>query len=306
MWQEFKEFAFKGNAFDLAVGVILGVAFGKIVDGIVNLLIMPVVGAMLGGLNFDNYFLGLSSSVTATNLVDAQKQGAVFGYGAFITILINFLIIAFILFQLVKVSNRMKRAEPPAPPPAATTTEVLLAEIRDALKNGSSRVASESRAAMQFSSRSSSPALTSSDTERTTNGPALRVVTVKASEPVTGTSQMSRRDELIAKYTKDLTEKCGVTADMDLLAAVTKGCGPTIYSDDASTVSAADSAEMDRVKKNFLMKKLGLTAADDLDGGIQTAIDQYGRSNRNKYRAVFYYLLVKHFKRESTYVTQNT
>jgi large conductance mechanosensitive channel len=133
MWQEFKQFAFKGNAFDLAVGVIIGGAFGKIVDGIVNLLIMPIVGALFGGLNFDNYFLALSSNVTAISLVEAQKQGAVFGYGAFITILINFLIIAFILFQLVKVSNRMKKAEPPAPPPAASTTEVLLAEIRDAL-----------------------------------------------------------------------------------------------------------------------------------------------------------------------------
>lgn len=113
---------------------------------------------------------------------------------------------------------------------------------------------------------------------------------------------MSKRDELIAKYATDLTEKCGVTADMNLLAAVTRGCGPTIYSDDASTVSAADSAEMDRIKKNFLMKKLGLTTADDLDGGLRAAIHLYGRSNRNKYRAVFYYLLVKHFRRESAYV----
>jgi large conductance mechanosensitive channel len=134
MWKEFKDFAFKGNAFDLAVGVIIGGAFGKIVDGIVNLLIMPIIGALSGGLNFDNYFLGLNSAVTATSLAEAQKQGAVLGYGAFITILINFLIIAFILFQLVKVSNRMKRAEPPAPPPAATTSEVLLGEIRDALR----------------------------------------------------------------------------------------------------------------------------------------------------------------------------
>jgi large conductance mechanosensitive channel len=134
MWQEFKSFAFKGNAFDLAVGIIIGVAFGKIVDGIVNLLIMPIVGALFGGLNFDNYFLPLSSNVTAISLAEAQKQGAVFGYGAFITIVINFLIIAFILFQLVKVSNRMKKAEPPAPPPAATKAEVLLAEIRDSLK----------------------------------------------------------------------------------------------------------------------------------------------------------------------------
>lgn len=133
MWQEFKAFAFKGNAFDLAVGVIIGAAFGKIVDGIVSLLIMPIIGAVTGGLNFDNYFLPLSSAVTATNLVDAQKQGAVLGYGAFITIVINFLIIAFILFQLVKVSNRMKRAEPPPPPPGPTESEKLLAEIRDAL-----------------------------------------------------------------------------------------------------------------------------------------------------------------------------
>ena len=134
MWQEFKQFAFKGNAFDLAIGIIIGVAFGKIVDGLVNLIIMPVIGAITGGLNFDNYFFGLSSAVTASNLADAQKQGAVLGYGAFITIVINFLIIAFILFQLVKISNRMKKSEPPAPPPAATTTEVLLAEIRDSLK----------------------------------------------------------------------------------------------------------------------------------------------------------------------------
>jgi large conductance mechanosensitive channel len=133
MWQEFKSFAFKGNAFDLAVGVIIGAAFGKIVDGIVNLLIMPIIGAITGGLNFDNYFLPLSSGITATNLVDAQKQGAVLGYGAFITIVINFLIIAFILFQMVKISNRMRKAEPPGPPPAPTTTEKLLGEIRDAL-----------------------------------------------------------------------------------------------------------------------------------------------------------------------------
>ena len=112
---------------------------------------------------------------------------------------------------------------------------------------------------------------------------------------------MSKRDELIAKYAADLEKKCGVPADMDLLAKVTKGCGPTIYSDDASTVSASDSTEIERVKKNFLIKKLSLTADDDLDAGIKAVIDQYGRSNRNKHRAVFYYLLVKHFKRESVY-----
>jgi large conductance mechanosensitive channel len=133
MWKEFKDFAFKGNAFALAVGVIIGSAFGKIVDGIVNLLIMPIIGAMTGGLNFDNYFFGLNSAVTATSLAEAQKQGAVLGYGAFITILINFLIIAWVLFMIVKAMNRMKKAEPEAPaaPPAQ---EVLLGEIRDLLK----------------------------------------------------------------------------------------------------------------------------------------------------------------------------
>ena len=134
MWQEFKAFALKGNAFDLAIGVIIGAAFGKIVDGIVNFLIMPIIGAITGGLDFSNYFLALSHGVTATSLADAQKQGAVLGYGAFITVVINFLIIAFILFQLVKVSNRMKKAEPAPPPAGPTPTEALLTEIRDALK----------------------------------------------------------------------------------------------------------------------------------------------------------------------------
>ena len=113
--------------------MIIGGAFGKIVGSIVDDLIMPVIGALLGGLDFNNYFLPLSSGVTATSLTAAKEQGAVFAYGSFITIMINFLIIAFILFQLVKMSNRMKRAEPPSPPPAASTTEVLLKEIRDAL-----------------------------------------------------------------------------------------------------------------------------------------------------------------------------
>ncbi len=133
MWTEFKNFAFKGNAFDLAIGVIMGGAFGKIVDSMVGDLIMPIVGAVTGGVNFSNYFLGLSSAVNATNYADAAKQGATFGYGNFITVLINFLILAFILLQLVKMSNRMKKAEPPAPPAAASTSEVLLKEIRDAL-----------------------------------------------------------------------------------------------------------------------------------------------------------------------------
>jgi large conductance mechanosensitive channel len=133
MLDEFKNFAFKGNAFDLAVGVIIGGAFGKIVGSIVDDLIMPVIGALLGGLDFNNYFFGLSSTVNAPTLDAAKAQGATFAYGSFITVLINFLIIAFILFQMVKISNRLKREEPPAPPPAASTTEVLLKEIRDAL-----------------------------------------------------------------------------------------------------------------------------------------------------------------------------
>lgn len=134
MWQEFKSFAFKGNAFDLAVGVIIGAAFGKIVDSIVNDLIMPIVGAIFGGLDFSNYFFGLSSAVNAPTLAAAKEQGAVLAYGNFLTVLITFLIIAFILFQLVKISNRMRKAEPPAPPPPApTASEKLLGEIRDAL-----------------------------------------------------------------------------------------------------------------------------------------------------------------------------
>lgn len=134
MWNEFKTFAFKGNAFDLAVGVIIGAAFSKIVDGIVTLLITPVIGAVLGGLSFDDYFLPLSSNITATTLAQAQQQGAVFAYGAFLTVVLNFLIVAFVLFQLVKVSNRLKKAEPPPPPPGPTKSEELLAEIRDTLK----------------------------------------------------------------------------------------------------------------------------------------------------------------------------
>lgn len=131
MWREFKEFAFKGNAFDLAIGVIIGAAFGKIVSSIVDDLIMPIIGAF-GSLDFNNYFFGLSSNVNATTLAAAKDQGPVLAYGSFITALVNFLIIAFILFQLVKISNRMRKEAPPAPP-APTPTEKLLGEIRDAL-----------------------------------------------------------------------------------------------------------------------------------------------------------------------------
>ena len=133
---EFKEFALKGNVMDLAVGVIIGGAFGKIVDSIVGDLIMPVVGKLLGGLDFNNYFIQLSGAPAAT-LVEAKKAGAVFAYGSFITIVINFVILAFIIFMMVKQMNRLKREAPPAPaaPPAPTPEDVLLLrEIRDALK----------------------------------------------------------------------------------------------------------------------------------------------------------------------------
>jgi large conductance mechanosensitive channel len=134
MWNEFRDFAVKGNAFELAVGVIIGLAFSKIVDSIVNDLIMPIIGAITGGLDFSNYFAGLSSNVTAPTLAAAREQGAVLAYGNFITVVINFLIVAWILFLLVKALGAAKRksAAPPAPPPPPQT-EVLLAEIRDLL-----------------------------------------------------------------------------------------------------------------------------------------------------------------------------
>ena len=130
---EFKEFAIKGNVIDLAVGVIIGGAFGKIVDSIVGDLIMPLVGKVLGGLDFSNYFIPLAGQA-ATNLADAKKAGAVFAYGSFITVAINFVILAFIIFMMVKQINRLKK-EAPAPAPAAPPEDtVLLREIRDSLK----------------------------------------------------------------------------------------------------------------------------------------------------------------------------
>ena len=112
---------------------------------------------------------------------------------------------------------------------------------------------------------------------------------------------MSKRDDLIAKYASDLENKCGMKPDMKLLTAVTIGCGPSIYNSDASTVSATDKKELDRVKKNFLVKKLGLKDTSKLDDGIQEVINTYGRSNRSKYRAVVYYLLVKKFRKGKVY-----
>ena len=136
MMSEFREFAVKGNVIDLAVGVIIGGAFGKIVESLVGDVIMPIVGKTFGGLDFSNHFIPLAGQ-TATVLADAKKAGAVLAYGNFITVAINFAILAFIIFIMVKQVNRMKRAEPPPPPaaPAPTPEDVLLLrEIRDALK----------------------------------------------------------------------------------------------------------------------------------------------------------------------------
>lgn len=112
---------------------------------------------------------------------------------------------------------------------------------------------------------------------------------------------MSKRDELIVKYAADLKEKCGVEADMDFLKKVTIGCGPSIYNKDSSTVSGSDASELATVKNNFLIKKLGLADDASLDTAIESVLEQYGKSNRTKYRAVVYYLLAKHFKKESVY-----
>jgi large conductance mechanosensitive channel len=130
---EFKEFAVKGNVMDLAIGVIIGGAFGKIVDSVVGDLIMPIVGKIFGGLDFNNYFIPLAGQA-ATNLADAKKAGAVFAYGSFITIVLNFAILAFIIFLMVKQMNKLKREAPPAAPAPTPEDVVLLREIRDALK----------------------------------------------------------------------------------------------------------------------------------------------------------------------------
>ncbi|HBZ42547.1 MAG TPA: DUF2853 domain-containing protein [Maritimibacter sp.] len=112
---------------------------------------------------------------------------------------------------------------------------------------------------------------------------------------------MGKRDELIAKYADDLKNKCGMTPDMDLLTKVTIGCGPSIYDDDASTVAATQEHELETVKNNFLVKKLGLADGPQLMDAINAVIETYGKSERNKYRAVVYYMLVKHFGKENVY-----
>ena len=142
MLKEFRDFAMKGNVVDLAVGVIIGAAFGGIVASLVNDIIMPIIGAIIGalthggGLDFSNYFTGLSEKVTQTNLADARKQGAVLAWGNFLTLTINFLIVAFVLFMVIRGMNKLKRkdAAAPAAPPKPTREEELLTEIRDLLK----------------------------------------------------------------------------------------------------------------------------------------------------------------------------
>ena len=134
MLDEFKKFAMRGNVVDLAVGVIIGAAFGAIVSSLVGDIIMPAIGAISGGLDFSNYFIPLSAKVTATSLAEAKKQGAVLAWGNFLTLIINFLIIAWVLFLCIKGINRLKAELPPAAPPGPSKEEQLLTEIRDLLK----------------------------------------------------------------------------------------------------------------------------------------------------------------------------
>ena len=134
--KEFIEFALKGNVVDLAVGVIIGGAFGKIVESIVGDLIMPLVSSIFGGMDFSSYYIGLAGQAAGLSLIEAKKAGAVFAYGSFLTAAINFIILAFIIFMMVKQMNRLKRTDPPAAPAASAPPEdvLLLREIRDSLR----------------------------------------------------------------------------------------------------------------------------------------------------------------------------
>lgn len=137
MLEEFKKFALKGNVVDLAVGVIIGAAFGRIVDSIVGDIFMPIIGAVTGGLDFSNYYVALSSSVQqGAAYVDAKKQGAVLGWGSFVTVAINFVIIAFVLFLVIRAMNRLKLRDEKAPEVPADVK--LLGEIRDILASDAS------------------------------------------------------------------------------------------------------------------------------------------------------------------------
>jgi large conductance mechanosensitive channel len=136
MLEEFKKFSLRGNVVDLAVGIMIGAAFGKIVESIVGDLFMPIVGSITGGLDFSNYFVPLSREVTATALAEAKKQGAVLAWGNFITVTINFVVIAWVLFLVVKAMNRLRRREDnklDAWGPELPADVKLLAEIRDIL-----------------------------------------------------------------------------------------------------------------------------------------------------------------------------
>ncbi len=133
MLDDFKKFAMRGNVVDLAVGVIIGAAFGAIVSSLVADIIMPLIGAATGGFDFSNYFIKLSSKVTADSLVEAKKQGAVLAWGSFITIVINFLIVAWVLFMVIRAMTRLQKKEDATPPKPSAEVE-LLTEIRDALK----------------------------------------------------------------------------------------------------------------------------------------------------------------------------
>jgi len=134
MLAEFKKFALRGNVVDLAIGVIIGAAFSGIVNSLVGDIIMPVIGAVTGGIDFSNYFLALSSKVTATTLAEAKKQGAVLAWGNFLTITLNFIIIAFVLFLVIRGLNRLVHKEAEKSPPLSKT-EQLLTDIRDQLKS---------------------------------------------------------------------------------------------------------------------------------------------------------------------------
>jgi large conductance mechanosensitive channel len=135
MIEEFKKFALRGNAVDLAIGVIIGAAFGAIVNSLVGDVLTPIIGGITGGIDFSNHFIPLSSKVTADSLAEARKQGAVLAYGSFITLVINFIIIAFVLFLVVRLMNQLLRAKE-AKAPEPSKQELLLTEIRDILKSG--------------------------------------------------------------------------------------------------------------------------------------------------------------------------
>jgi large conductance mechanosensitive channel len=134
MLKEFREFAVRGNMIDLAIGVIIGAAFNGIVQSLVGDIFMPVIGAVTGGLDFSNYFAPLSAKVSAPTLAEAKKEGAVLAWGNFLTVMLNFVLVAWALFLVVKLVNRLRRSEAAKPTTTPTPQEVLLTEIRDLLK----------------------------------------------------------------------------------------------------------------------------------------------------------------------------